>query len=91
MLVFCAELNLALHNFLNEPAVFQGCTYFLVLPRAKKSQARSVAVKDLIGKEQQLPRSPLVQNYFQDQQLMHGKALVVKNNFFPQFWLKSLG
>lgn len=64
VLVFCAELNLALHNFLNEPAVCQGCTYFLVLPRAKKSPARSVAVKDLIGKEQKLPRSSLVQNHF---------------------------
>lgn len=82
MLVFCAELNLALHNFLNEPAVCQGCAYLLVLHRAKKSQARSVAVKDLIGKEQKLTRNPLDQNYFRDQQFVQDEALVVKNNFF---------
>lgn len=82
VLVFCAELNLALHNFLNEPAVCQGCAYLWGLPRAKKSQARSVAVKDLIGKEQKLPRSPLVQNYFRDQQFVQDEASVVKNNIF---------
>lgn len=82
VLGFCTELNLALHNFLNEPVVCLGCTYLLVLPRAKKKKSSQKCCCGEPNSQRTVPSSPSVLIYFWDQQFAHDAAFGVKNKIF---------